>query len=111
MVTSKCLWVSYLLMSLPASTPIVAAPVSRPADLDPGDEGGEQLLDRLQQVLALAGAVGGRRGVAASDQPLAGVVIGGDLGQVLLVEEAELERPVVGQELLIDYARSAVIHP
>ena len=72
----------------------------QPAGLDAGDEGGEQLLGRGQQVLPLAGAVGGQHRVAAGDQPLAGVVTGGDLGQVLLIEEAELERPVLGHQLL-----------
>ena len=43
-----------------------------PAGLDAGDEGGEQLLGGGQQVLALAGAVGGQHRVAAGDQPLAG---------------------------------------
>jgi hypothetical protein len=38
-------------------------------------------------------------GVAAGDQPLAGEVIGGDLGEVLLAGQAELERAVVGHQL------------
>ena len=70
-----------------------------PAGLDAGDEGGEQLLGGGQQVLAGAGAVGGQDRVAAGDQPLAGEVAGGDLGEVLLVEQAELERAVVGHQL------------
>jgi hypothetical protein len=41
-----------------------------------------------QQVLAGAGAVGGQHRVAAGDQPLALEIAGGDLGQVLLVEQA-----------------------
>jgi hypothetical protein len=41
-------------------------------------------LGRGQQVLAVAGAFGGQERVAASDQPLAGVVTVADLGQVLL---------------------------
>jgi hypothetical protein len=36
------------------------------------------------------------RRVAAGDQPLAGVVGVADLGEVLLVEQAHLQRPVVG---------------
>ena len=43
--------------------------------------------------------VGGQDRVAAGDQPLAGEVFGGDLGEVLLVEGAELQRTVVGHEL------------
>ena len=70
------------------------------AGLDAGEEGGEQLLGGGEQVLAGAGAVGGQDRVAAGDQPLAGEVRRGDLGEVLLVEQAELQRPVVGHELL-----------
>ena len=73
---------------------------SEPSSLDAGDDRGQQLLGRLEQVLALAGAVGGQHRVAAGDQPLAWEVRAGDLGQVLLVEEAELERAVVGYQLL-----------
>ena len=59
-----------------------------PPGLDAGEDGGEELLGRVQQVLALAGPVGGQGRVAAGDQPFAGVVGGGDLGQVLLIEQA-----------------------
>ena len=82
---------------MPTSTPIGPAPVSR--GLDPGDDGGEQLLGGGQEFVALAGAVGGQRRVTAGDQPLAGEIRAGDLGQVLLIEEAELERAVVGHQL------------
>ena len=71
----------------------------QPAGLDPGDDRGEQLLGGGQQVLARAGAVGGQDRVAAGDQPLAGVVRAGDLGQVLLIEQGQLQRAVVGHEL------------
>jgi hypothetical protein len=64
-----------------------------------GDEGGEEFLGGGEQVFALAGPVGGERRVAAGDQLLAGEVRGGDLGEVLLVEEAELEGAVVGHQL------------
>ena len=73
MVTAKCLPVLYVLITLPTSTPISAG-AGEPAGLDPGDEGGEQLLGGGQQVLAGAGAVGGQDRVAAGDQPLAGEV-------------------------------------
>src|SRR5207253_4572037 len=69
------------------------------AGLDPGDEGGEQLLGGGQEFFAGAGAVGGQDRVAAGDQPLAGEVGGGDLGEVLLIEQGQLERAVVGHEL------------
>ena len=61
--------------------------------------GASSFLGGGEQVLALAGPVGGQHGVAAGDQPLAGEVIGGDLGEVLLVEQAQLERAVVGHQL------------
>jgi hypothetical protein len=40
----------------------------------------------------LAGVLGGQDRVAAADEPLAGVVWGADLGQVLLVEQGQLQR-------------------
>ena len=98
MVRSKCLPVLYLLITLPTSTPIGPARASRPA-WTRARIGGQELLGRLQQVLALAGAVGGERGVAAGDQPLSGEIRAGDLGQVLLIEQATLQRPVLGHEL------------
>ena len=74
------------------------APVSLPGP-DPGDDGGEQLLGGGEQVLAGAGAVGGQHRVAAGDQPLAGEVGGGDLGEVLLIEQRHLQRAAVGHQL------------
>jgi hypothetical protein len=70
-----------------------------PAGRSAGGDRGEQLLGGRQEGLALAGALAGQGRVAAGDQPLAGEVLAGDLGEVLLVEEAELERAVVGGEL------------
>jgi hypothetical protein len=46
----------------------------------------------------VCGAFGGQGGVAAGDEPFAGVVGVGDLGEVLLVEQAHLQRAVVGGE-------------
>jgi hypothetical protein len=83
----------------------------QPSGLDAGGDGGQQPFGRLQQVLAFAGAIGGQDRVAAGDQPLAGVVRAGDLGQVLLIEQAHLQGPAVGHQLLIAGARNAVIHP
>ena len=74
MVTAKCLPVLYLLITLPTSTPIGPAPVS--LAVDPGEDGGQQLLGGGQQVVAGAGPVGGQDRVAAGDQPLAGEVLG-----------------------------------
>ena len=82
---------------MPTSIPIGPARV-RPGP-DPGDDRGEEFLGGGQQLVAGAGAVGGQDGVAAGDQPFAGEVIGGDLGQVLLVKQGQLERAVVGHQL------------
>jgi hypothetical protein len=69
-------------------------PVDHLADLDAD-------LPRAPELAGLQpGALLGEHRIAAADQPLAGEVFGGDLGQVLLVEEAELQRAVVGHELL-----------
>ena len=43
-----------------------------------------------EQVLPLAGALGGKIGVAADDQPLAGKIGCGNAGHVALVEQASL---------------------
>ncbi len=87
-------------------------PADHLADLDPdrpgagefpgrhaGEDGGQQLPGGGQQVLPLAGPVGGQDRIAAGDQPLAGKVGRGDLGEVLLIEQGQLEGPVVGHEL------------
>ena len=86
MVTSKCLAILYLPMTSPAFVPISAAP-AQPAGGDAGGDRGEQLLGGREQVLALAGALVGQDRVAAGDQPFAGEVVAGDLGEVLLVEQ------------------------
>jgi hypothetical protein len=46
------------------------------------------------------GRAGGQDRVAAGDQPLAGEVRGGDLGQVLLIEQGQLEGAIIGHQLL-----------
>ena len=61
---------------------------------DPVGDAGEQLVGRGQQVAAFAGTFGRERGVAAGDQPFPGVVGVADLGQVLGVEQAHLQRAV-----------------
>jgi hypothetical protein len=66
-----------------------------------------------KQRLALARALGGDERVAADDQPLAGELIGGDLGQVDLVKAGRrlqwsvprplaLARTVPGRSLVLD---------
>ena len=59
------------------------------------DDGGEGFFGGDQQLAALALAFFGQERIATSDQPFAGVVGMGELGQVALVEEAELEGSVV----------------
>ncbi len=54
-------------------------------------------LGRGQKLLALARPVGGHERVAAHDQPLARILLGGDLGQVVLIEQRELQRPLFDQ--------------
>ena len=41
----------------------------------------------------------GEVGIAADDQAFAGIVIGGDLGHVTLIEQGELQRPARGGKL------------
>jgi len=47
-------------------------------------------LGRVQHLAAFAGSLVCDKRVAADDQSLAGVVLGGDLGQVRVVEQREL---------------------
>jgi hypothetical protein len=56
----------------------------------------ELVLGGGQQTFPFPGAFVGQRGVAAADQPLAGVVGVRDLGEVLRVEQRHLQRPAVG---------------
>jgi hypothetical protein len=49
-------------------------------------------LGRGQQRLALAGALGGDERVAADDRALAGELLAGDLGEVVLVKQGGLNR-------------------
>ena len=70
-----------------------------PLASDGGLDAGEVALGGGQQILALAGALGGELGVAADDQPLAREVGGGDAGHVALVEQRELQGAAVEQRL------------
>ena len=63
------------------------------AGLDAGDDRGELGRGRGEEVLALAGPLLRERRVAADDERLIGKVGALDLGQVALVEQAELELP------------------
>ena len=63
---------------------------------DGGQDRCQELFGGGEQFAAFAGAFGGQEWVAAADEPLAGVVGVGDLGEVLIIEQAHLQRPVVG---------------
>ena len=54
-------------------------------------DGGEVALGCGEQVLALAPSRHGEIGIAAHDEALARIVVGGDAGEVALVEQRELE--------------------
>ena len=90
----KCLATLRLLITFPAFSADLVR-VLEPPGRDLGGDLAQVGLGGGQQVLALAGALGGQDRVAAGDQPLAGVVRAGDLGQVLLVEQRQLQRAVV----------------
>ena len=95
-------------------TDLDADPVGpgQPSGLDAGDDrarGGFSVAARRSSRLRARSAA--RSGVAAGDQPLAGVVRAGDLGQVLLVEQRQLQRPAAAISFLMAGARSAVIQP
>lgn len=67
--------------------------------LDAGLERTKVLLGGLQECLALAAALCGERGVATDHQALPGEVGGFDLHQVALVEDLELDRPLIADPL------------
>ena len=62
----------------------------------------EQLaFGRGQQIFALARAFGGKFAIAADDQPLAWEQVGSaDLGEIAIVEQRQLQRPVLGRQRL-----------
>ena len=89
----KCLAILNLLITLPTRSAILSLPAQRA----PVAAGGCGDLVQLgggggQQLVAFAGPLGGQRGVAAAHQPLAGIVRGVDLEQVLLVKQRQLQR-------------------
>ena len=57
----------------------------------------QTLLGRLQQGLPLAGALLFQQRVMADDEPLTRIVGGGDFGQILLVQQGELQSPFLDQ--------------
>ena len=70
---------------------VLAAQRAARSDGGSGD-GGELFFGGGQQVLAFAGPLFGQGGVAAAHQPFAGIVRGGDLGEVVFVEQGQLQR-------------------
>jgi len=54
-------------------------------------DGGEVALGCGEQVLALAPPRHGEIGIAAHDEALARIVVGGDAGEIALIEQRELE--------------------
>src|SRR5207302_3770422 len=70
-----------------------------PGPLGGGGDRGQVAFRGRQQLSALAGPLLGQERVLADDESLAGIVGVGDLGQVLLVEERELQGPARDQGL------------
>jgi hypothetical protein len=64
----------------------------------PLGDGGQIGLGRLQEFVAFACAFGREGEVAAGDQPFPGEVGIADLGQILGIEQADLQPPLVGGE-------------
>ena len=62
-------------------------------------DGFEKSFGGAEEFVALTAALGGEAGVAADDEALAGEVVGGDLGEIPLVEEGGVHGPV-GEEFL-----------
>jgi hypothetical protein len=73
------------------------APQRRALAGDRGRDAGKLALGRLEQLLALAAALGGKRRVAAQDQALAGEVRCGDGRHVAFVEQRHLESAALEQ--------------
>ena len=72
-----------------------------------GGDGGEFFFGGGQQLLAFAGALLGQRGVVAAHQPLAGKLRGGDLEEVLLVKQRQLQRALLDEGLDLRGAQRA----
>lgn len=65
-----------------------------------GLDGAQGQLGGVEQFAALAGARLGERRVAADDQALARVIGAGDLDEIALVEQRDLQRAIIGGECL-----------
>src|SRR6476619_3584208 len=97
MVMWKCLPILYFPIALPTEMPIVPAPARVPRATRSARPASSVSVAG-SSCAAFAGTFGRERGVAAGDQPFPGVVGVADLGQVLGIEQAHLQRPVVGGE-------------
>ena len=73
------------------------------AALDTLSDLSQTALGRLQQLGSFAGALCGHERVAAHDQPLPRVVLGGDLAEVGLIEQRQLQLALAGE--LLDLRR------
>ena len=96
MVTAKCLPVLYVLITLPTSTPIGPAPAAagRTRAMR-GPSSFSVAASRSSRLRARSAASPGlRQAISRSPGNPAG-----DLGEILLVEQGQLERAVVGHEL------------
>ena len=105
MSRSKCLAILCLSITAPTASAISASPRSGIAlARDRGLDAGEVALGGGEQVLALAGALGGEIGVAADDQAFAGEVGCGDAGHVALIEQRQLQG--AARQQLLDRRRA-----
>ena len=69
--------------------------VCQPARLDRLPDFAQFFLGGFQKGLPPGCALRGQRGIRAADQPLAGIAVISDLGEILLIEQRHLQRPVV----------------
>src|ERR1700679_329524 len=98
---SKCLAILCWLSTAPTARPISVASRKGSPGPDPGGDTGQIPLGRSQQVVALACPLSREQRIAADDQPLARELLGRlDLGQVPLIEQRKLQRPLLGRQLL-----------
>ena len=67
--------------------------------VQPGGDGIEPALGGIEQFLPLVATSGGEVGIAADDEAFTGIVLGGDLGHIPLIEQGELQRTVLGGKL------------
>ena len=96
MSRAKCLAIFFALTTSPTARPISAAARSvRAFAADLSLDARKFPFGRDQKRLALAGALSGKIAIAAHDQPFARKVRRADLRQIPLVEQRELQRPMV----------------